>query len=113
MLCFSPDVKNEDELLKLLKQGSWDKDIFEYLIEIMADKDNKLLDYDPVDLFEMQATLKDENELLNFQFWNIDESGIYENRRYTLNQKQREFFDLFVLRIRDIYQLLQKLVVNN
>lgn len=112
MLCFCPDVKNEDDLFMILKQGGWDKDIFEYLIGIMAEKEDKLLDYDPVELFELQATLKDENELLYLQFWNKGESGIYENLRYTMNKKQREFFDLFVLRIREIYQLLQKLVVN-
>jgi hypothetical protein len=112
MLCFCPTVKNEDELLRFLKQGRWDRDIFEYLIEIMSEKENKSLDYDPIELFEMQAKMTDDNELLCFYFWNKEESGIYQNWKWTINKKQEEFFDLFVIRIREIYQALQKLVKN-
>lgn len=113
MLCFCPRVKNEDELLRLLEQGNWDKRIFEYLIEVMSEKPDKVLPYDPVELFEMQADVSDENKLLCLQFWNKRESGIYENWRYTMNKKQQELFDLFVIRIREIYQSLQKLVSNS
>lgn len=109
-LMFCPEIKNEDELLYLLKQGKFDKSIFEYLVDIMLEKENKILDYDPVELFEMQAQLLEDNELLSFQFWNIDESGVYERNRYTINKKQRELFQLFRDRIREIYQTLLKLV---
>ncbi|WP_313563577.1 hypothetical protein [Ruminiclostridium cellobioparum] len=113
MLCFCPDVKNEDELIEMLKQGRWDRDIFEYLIETMSGKEEKVLDYRPVELFEMQARLIDENELLCLQFWNKGESGVYENFRYSLNNKQKELFDLFVIRINEIYDLLKNLVSNS
>lgn len=110
MLCFCPEVKNEDELILLFKQGRWDKEIFKYLIEIMSENESKILKYDPLELFEMQANISDENELLCLQFWDSSNSGIYENWKYTMNKKQRELFDLFVIRIREIYQLLLKLV---
>ena len=76
----------------------------------MAEKENKVLDYKPTELFEMQARLLNENELLSLQFWNVYESGIYEKNRYTMNKKQREFFDLFASRIQEIYKSLLKLV---
>lgn len=97
-LCFCPDVKNEDELLTMLKQGRWDKDIYDYLAEIMSEQENKKLSYAPVELFEMQANLLDQNDLLCYQFWNASESGIYNEKKwkYFMSKEQREIFDLFV-----------------
>lgn len=109
-LMFCPEVKNEDELLHLLKEGKFDKSIFEYLVEVMLERESKILEYDPVEIFEMQALLLEDNELLNFQFSNIDESGIYEKNRFVINEKQREIFKLFGDRIREIYAILQRLV---
>jgi hypothetical protein len=103
VLCFCPEVKNEEELIKLLENGKWDKDIFEYLIKTMKERDNKLLEYNPIDFFEMQASLLDENKLLCLSFWNKEDSGIYNNFRYVMNKKQEEFFDMFVVRIQEIY----------
>ncbi len=114
-LCFCPDVKNENELLLMVNQGKWDKDIYNYLIEIMSEQKNKKLRYKPVELFEMQARLLDDNELLNYEFWDASMSGIYDNKKwkYYMNKIQREIFDIFVLRITEAYESLLKLVESN
>lgn len=111
MRCFCPNVKNEDELISMIRLGFYDDSIYRYLIEIMLDEDSKILRYDPVDLFELQATLIDENELLCLSFWDKDKSGIYSNFKYNLSDKQEEIFDLFVLRINRIYESLKSLIV--
>lgn len=110
MLCFCPEVKNEEELIKLLEDGKWDKDIFECLINVMKDSENKLLNNNPVDYFEMQALMADENEMLNLSFYNKGDSGVYNKYRFVMNKKQEEFFDAFVGRIQEIYGMLKGLI---
>lgn len=112
MRCFSPSVKNEEELLLMVKQRFFDDAIYEYLIETMLEYPNKNLDYPPTELFEMQVDLLDKNETLFYQFDDINESGIYCNHRnmYIMTKNQKEIFDLMVKNINSIYENLVKLV---
>lgn len=110
MRCFNLNCKNEDELILMLKEGKFDKEIFDYLIEVMVEEEGKVLRYPPTELFEIQSDLSERDELLHLQFWDIDNSGISVGFRVTINDKQRELFDLFVTRINEIYKTLIKLV---
>lgn len=112
MKCFCPSVKNEDELLLMVKQGTFDGGIYEYLTEAMLEYPNKKLDYPPTELFEMHVDLLDKNETLFYQFSDINESGVYDSRgnSYIMTKEQRKIFDLMVEIINHSYEYLVKLV---
>ncbi len=111
-MCYCPIVKNEDELIKKVKDGKYDMSIYKYLIEIMSEYEGKVLSYKPEELFELQVELSDENELLHINFSDIRECGVYENNRYKLNKKQNEMIEIFISRINEIYESLKNLVLK-
>ena len=113
-VCFFHDVKNEDELLSLFNQGRWDKEIYDYLIDILVttkeEKEYMVLPYDPVELFEMEAYLIEKNELLKLIFWDVQNSGIQDGWKFIMDKKKSEVLDLLVDRISEKYQSLLRLI---
>ena len=102
MRCFCPVVANTKELINKLSEGLWDSSIEGHFRDL-EELDMDLTKYYPTEFFEMQAEIENTGEFLCMQFWDKNESGVYDGFKYTLSAEQEQFFDMFVKKINNIY----------